>query len=44
MVRREVAGVRLAVASYNEQQADMARQLVAAGRCRPRSSSAARRS
>jgi lipid-A-disaccharide synthase len=30
-VRREVRGVRLAVASYNERQADLARRLVAAG-------------
>jgi len=30
-VRREVRGVRLAVASYNERQASMARELVAAG-------------
>jgi lipid-A-disaccharide synthase len=30
-VRREVRGVRLAVASYNERQAQMARDLVAAG-------------
>lgn len=30
-VRREVRGVRLAIASYNEKQAALARQLVAAG-------------
>jgi lipid-A-disaccharide synthase len=30
-VRREVRGVRLAIASYNERQAAMARELVAAG-------------
>jgi lipid-A-disaccharide synthase len=31
LVRREVRGVRVAVASYNERQATMARQMVAAG-------------
>src|SRR5439155_12016293 len=30
-VRREVRGVRLAIASYNEQQAEIAREQVAAG-------------
>jgi lipid-A-disaccharide synthase len=30
-VRREIRGVRLAVASYNERQAELARSLVAAG-------------
>lgn len=31
MVRQEVSGVRLAIASYNERQAAMAREMVAAG-------------